>query len=197
LPRSTEQILHPEKYYDRKQRDDPREVTLAPLNSPHWKLVDNNVLGEFGIRELFTTQLVPPDPLAPQTQTVLGKMMSLMSGGSVPPEIAAAAEGWGGDRFNLYERNNGNGRATAALWWISVWDSHTDAAEFANTLRKAAQKRFPDAALKEVATASTVVVLENKTWRIRVTRAGDRVTVVQAPPEQFEEFSALVERAAK
>jgi hypothetical protein len=39
---------------------------------------------------------------------------------------AAAAAGWGGDRFVLYER-----RHRRILVWITEWDSEADAAQFA------------------------------------------------------------------
>lgn len=48
-PLSTEQIIHPEKFF--KDRDDPVEVTLPPLGEllNAWKPMGSNVLGELQI----------------------------------------------------------------------------------------------------------------------------------------------------
>ncbi|MGH2669193.1 MAG: hypothetical protein ACRDH5_08785, partial [bacterium] len=99
-PESTEQVIHPEKYFAREK---PLAVTDAavPPAKP-WRRLRRDVLGELVTR--------------------------LYLEGAVSPEQArAAAEGWGGDRLVAYEV--GAGRASL-LVHLSVWDSKGDADEF-------------------------------------------------------------------
>jgi hypothetical protein len=100
-PRSSEQVLHPEKWYGR--RDDPVAVALpdlAPL-LPGARKVAAGELGEEGIRVLLAGPL-----------------------GGIEAASAPAA-GWGGDRFAVYQRA---GRRLLA--WVTEWDTEGDAAEF-------------------------------------------------------------------
>ncbi len=103
-PRSTEQILHPEKYLG--QRDDPQVVVLPDVRGvlgADWSLVLEDDAGEFGARQILERFL-------PEGEAVV------------------AAEGWGGDRYHLYERAR-DGRQ--ALVFLTAWDSEADAREFA------------------------------------------------------------------
>jgi hypothetical protein len=96
-PLSTEQILHPEKY--RSQPDYPMEIDLGVLDAGDgWKEVGRNVLGEM--------------QLAVMLRRHAGK---------------AAAAGWDGDRYALFERP----KDQLALVWLSTWDSEDEAREFA------------------------------------------------------------------
>ena len=74
-PRSTEQVLHPEKLLER--RDDPIEIQLSDSWLPAGaQAIHEDTLGELGIRQLFNTRF-PKDFAYP------------------------AAEGWGGDRYRV------------------------------------------------------------------------------------------------
>ena len=115
-PLSTEQVLHPEKYFT--DPDPPTRVDfgeLAPLFPADWKEIENNVLGEFMTRVLFEQHLTKDD-------------------------ARTAAEGWDGDRFVAYARG-----AEVAFVWASVWDSESDAEEFIEAYRRLAAKRSPGA----------------------------------------------------
>jgi hypothetical protein len=46
----------------------------------------------------------------------------------------AAAAGWGGDRFAVYERDGEKGAAGRRVVWITEWDTETDAGEFRDAL---------------------------------------------------------------
>jgi hypothetical protein len=95
-PVSTEQILHPEKY--RAEVDLPMTIDLGVLKPGEgWKELGRNVLGEM------------------QLAVMLRK-----HGGK------AAAAGWDGDRYAVYEGPGGK----LALVWLSTWDSDDDAREF-------------------------------------------------------------------
>jgi hypothetical protein len=102
-PQSTEHILHPERY---RAGDAPQLVALAPLTDTlgvGWQEIENNVMGEFFLREYLDQQL-------PATTA------------------ARAALGWGGDRYTVYW-NEATGGLVLAL--RLVWDTAADAAEFA------------------------------------------------------------------
>jgi hypothetical protein len=100
-PRSTEQLLHPEKW--RGRRDDPIGLTWPDLSSalPGWKKGAEGQMGEEGIGILLRQELKDPK-LA-----------------------ATAAAGWGGDRFAVYEKDG-----KRLLFWATEWDTEADAADF-------------------------------------------------------------------
>ncbi len=107
-PLSTEQIIHPEKYRG-EERDDPvaiQPVGRVPLNG-EWKLVKANCVGEFGVEVLL--------------RKAVGRKKS-----------RAAAAGWDGDLYHVYRR--GENADETLLVWASVWDSDSEATEFATAL---------------------------------------------------------------
>ncbi|HKS27392.1 MAG TPA: hypothetical protein VJS44_06205 [Pyrinomonadaceae bacterium] len=99
-PLSSEQILHPEKYF---QNERPREVRLdeAAFASNGWRLVTSTPLGEIGAR---------------------GVLMA----GINERDATRGAAGWGGDRAFLFEREG----APPLFVWKTTWDSSRDAEEF-------------------------------------------------------------------
>jgi hypothetical protein len=102
-PRSTEHILHPDRY---RAGDAPQIVALAPLTDTlgvGWEMLDEDILGEFFLREYLDQQL----PAATADQ---------------------AAAGWGGDRYAVYW-NEADDALVMAL--RLVWDTAEDALEFA------------------------------------------------------------------
>jgi hypothetical protein len=124
-PRSSEQILHPKKYWDPKKRDDPKYVSVDSSGlSKEWKVIGQDTLGE-----LYLALLTQPfaerggldtkDPMA-----ILGVKFT-----------NKAAEGWGGDRLMLLA--NGDARA---LYLVTVWDTPEDAGEFHDALAKLVQR---------------------------------------------------------
>lgn len=105
-PRSSEQILHPEKWHT--LRDDPVLLIWPDLSLvlPGARKLAEGQLGELGIRILLREA----------------------NGDRSSSERAAA--GWGGDRFAVYEKD---GRRLLA--WITAWDSAADAGEFRSASR--------------------------------------------------------------
>ena len=102
-PRSTEHILHPDRYL---AGDAPQIVALAPLTATlgaGWELVDEDIMGEFYLRQYLAQQL----PAS---------------------AVGRAAAGWGGDRYAVYH-NAAAGALVMAL--RLVWDTPADAQEFA------------------------------------------------------------------
>jgi hypothetical protein len=95
-PLSTEQVLHPEKYLSRP--DPPTVVGLGPLDAGcEWTEAGRNVVGEMQ----------------------LGVLLRRHGG-------KAAAAGWDGDQFAVFEGPQGR----LGLVWLTTWDSDDDAREF-------------------------------------------------------------------
>jgi hypothetical protein len=99
-PISTEQVIHPEKYFSNEQ---PAPVRIAEisLSERGWQLSSSTPLGEIGIR---------------------GVLMA----GMPYKEAIKAAEGWNGDRAYLFDRSN----TLPLFIWKTVWDRDVDAMEF-------------------------------------------------------------------
>ena len=118
LPRSTEQVLHPEKYWDPARRDEPRAVDLSVSELPRgWKELRQDTFGELGLAQIAEAGLAPDLDMS----SALAMASSLMGLAYTHP----AAEGWGGDRMLLVGDGEG--------WWlrlVTCWDSERDAGEF-------------------------------------------------------------------
>jgi hypothetical protein len=110
LPVSTEQVMHDEAFFSRK-KDAPITVTLPEIPG---RIYENN-LGEFGVR-LF----------------LYHHLRDIKS-------AAAAAQGWGGDRYAVVRTPKGNGVVI-----VSAWDTPVDGAEFVNALTRVTGKRYGD-----------------------------------------------------
>ncbi len=119
-PVSSEQIMHPEKYYI--MRDEPKKVNLLDVSralGSSWVRLSRGVLGEFSFYLIGKNFL---DELS-------AKLMS---------------EGWGGDVFELYEES-----ASKQLLLISLskWDTERDAEEFFSLCKKIIGKRYKNPVL--------------------------------------------------
>lgn len=117
-PRSTEEMLHPAKYFS--QADPPVQVRFDddPPGLRGLAIVDENTLGELGVQSLLIVPL-----------------------GCAGAEIAAA--GWGGDRFRIY-RYPGE-KQEIGFAWKTVWDTAADRDEFTENLAFALTKTFKQA----------------------------------------------------
>jgi len=117
-PRSTEHILHPDRYL---AGDEPLVVAMPPLTDTlgaGWRQVEANVLGEYFIG-YYLAQQVPSR------------------------EAGEAAEGWGGDRYAVHYRAS-DGALVMALY--VVWDTPADTEEFVDAYVAYAEGRFDHAA---------------------------------------------------
>lgn len=115
-PLSSEQILHPAKYWDKAKRDDPVHVVLDTSALPkEWKVLGQDTLGELYLA-LFTQPFAERGGL-----DVAKNPLSIMG----VEYTNKAAEGWGGDRLVLL----GNGEARV-LYLVTVWDTAEDEDEF-------------------------------------------------------------------
>ncbi len=114
-PRSTEQILHPDKYWDPAQLDEPREIEFALEGDvpAGWEILYEDVLGE-----LVLAILVRPFDDRGGISASPTAMMGI-------EYTNAIAEGWGGDRFALLGKGD-----ERFLRLVTLWDTPRDAAEF-------------------------------------------------------------------
>src|SRR5207247_2368620 len=116
LPLSTEQIIHPDRW---AAHDRPIKIEIAdlrPVLGRDWKRADSDVNGEFGYIVL------------------LGQFIGKQ-------QARQAAEGWGGDRYALYEKESGE----FILAQFTTWDTAKDAEEFFNAYRDRTIKRYKPA----------------------------------------------------
>ncbi|MCO5169090.1 MAG: hypothetical protein M9894_22330 [Planctomycetes bacterium] len=133
LPRSTEQLLHPEKAPGGPAHDPPTRVELPDLRpalGPDWTLVAETTIGELHLRTLFEALEGRPRP--------------------------GAGAGWDGDRVQAYARE---GDAWAAFVWLLVFDAPLDAHAFARALREAKAAGPPPIASAEVSLRGVQVLV--------------------------------------
>jgi hypothetical protein len=124
MPRSTEQILHPEKYWDAATRDEPvvvdDDAAVRLLQAPGRWVVHKDTLGE-----MLTAILTLPQ----------GHKRDMMAMSSSAGWTNDAAAGWGGDRFYLLAAGPDAEAAKEKLdglagVWITLWDTPKDRDEF-------------------------------------------------------------------
>jgi hypothetical protein len=114
-PRSSEQILHPDKYWNRDERDEPRKIELDTSRLPKgWTVLGEDTLGELYLGLLTTPMEQRKGFDAKNPMAVLGIKYT-------NPTV----EGWGGDRVVLLGRGE-----ERLLQLVTLWDSPEDAAEF-------------------------------------------------------------------
>jgi hypothetical protein len=152
-PVSTEQILHPEKYLF--QPDQPVAITIPKADSllgDAWTHLGGNCMGEF------------------QTAIMLSDV----------DVQRKAASGWDGDRYEVYESKDNDGKTNRAVVWASVWDSVADAEEFAATYKKYVERKIRQS--KESAKETTASANENLNpdrWKLSIQQDEKRVVFVQ------------------
>jgi hypothetical protein len=117
LPVSTEQIIHPEKYFS--NRDAPKPVDAEALVMKlggNWKIAYKNVFGEFSLSLLLSQHLVGE-------------------------RARRSAAGWGGDQVLLLE--NGSGRDAVLV--STLWDTADDSEKFFTAMDEWFRQHFPGA----------------------------------------------------
>lgn len=169
LPQSTEQIMHPEKYFEYEA---PLKLTLPDLKlqlGPTWKRIDSDVNGEWGC------YLILDEYLNDSAQS------------------KKAAAGWAGDEFALYEGANSTDLFVAQ---ITAWDTAEDAREFFDAYLKRTWTRYPGAKPTDV--TSNTERGERHEWKTSTGRGvlelrGSRVLILEGLPETAN-MNALLNR---
>ena len=154
-PRSTSQILHPEKYFD--TREDPLPVTIPDLSRllPAIQLVSEDDLGEFS----------------------LGAVLALHLGDT---EGLRAALGWRGDRYRIWE--DAAGRFTIAYRVIVAGQQM--AAALADQLRASVERRHPKLTGKASVRAGGLVTWSEDGRSFAIERRGTSVVLLEQFPTQ-------------
>jgi len=138
LPVSTEQILHPEKYYG--ARDNPKPVVpmdpIARLGRS-WRIAYQNVLGEFSLGLLLNLHF---------TEEYSAKVVS----------------GWGGDTVMYLEKEAGHD----AVFVNTIWDTGEDAEEFFLAMDAWFWKRFPESKRENESASGFSVIHDGRFYDI-------------------------------
>jgi len=179
LPQSTEQILHPEKYF---AFEAPVKVDLPDVRSllgALWKKANYDVNGEWGL------------------YLILDQFLN------APAESKRAVAGWGGDRYVLYK---GPKPGDVFMAQLSTWDSENDAHEFLDAYAKRTWRRYPGArATDSTSTQQNDTRNELHAWQtdeggVVVELRGSRVLIAEGIPSNADPqvfMRALWQRAIK
>jgi hypothetical protein len=114
-PASTEQVLHPDKYF---AGEAPRRVSIRDVSASlgaGWRMADHDVNGEWGYY-LVLDEILGEGELSRR-----------------------AAEGWGGDRYALF---TGPRPGDLLVAQKTVWDTEQDAAEFFDAYARRTARRY-------------------------------------------------------
>ena len=132
-PESTEQILHPEKWFT---RESPVAVGWPAFDSDplfaDWELLVENVLGERQWREVFREY-------------------------GFESEANSIAAGWGGDRYAVFKHRRDD---TYLMLTFTSWDTTEDAAEFSAGYRRILESKARGAQASVFTRGNEVLVVE-------------------------------------
>jgi hypothetical protein len=155
LPQSTEQVLHPDKYF---AREAPLKVELPDISSAlgkGWKRVEYDVNGEWSYFLIL-------DEFLKSAET-----------------SERASAGWAGDRYAVYEGPKGE----VLMAQLAVWDTEKDANEFYASYVERSKRRYPSSTLVENAASIQTPVrqtkMETKEGRVLIEQTGARVLVIE------------------
>jgi hypothetical protein len=193
LPQSTEQIMHPEKYYAHEapvkvrlpditgllndsarvaMRSVPPASAGGSSSQVGWRKLDYDVEGEWGF------------------YLILNEFLKS------PAESRRAAAGWGGDRFAVYEGPKGE----VLFASLSTWDTENDAREFFDAYAKRTELRYPAATQLNPADPqrrnSEFETRKRKSFQtsagqVMIEQRGNRVAVVEGLPDRMDPGSLL------
>lgn len=157
LPKSTEQILHPEKYFAREEPLAKIEwKNISGLLGKNWKMIDHDVNGEWGYYLVLDQFIQSTD------------------------ESRRAVAGWNGDRYVLYE---GPTKDELLIAQYTHWDTEQDAQEFFEAYTKRTSKRYE---VEPSTLASGAREWKTKEGAVIVERTGQRVLILEGVPENLK-----------
>ena len=157
-PVSTEQILHPEKYFAATP-EHPHDVSLhlpERLLQGDWRKLKRDVLGEF-LLSVVLRQFLPEN------------------------EARQSAAGWHGDRYELFE-HAASGRLL--LVGVTVWDSDSDALEFFQSYTKLVQVKYADWQ-QLPATRAMEYIWQHGQFRVVLSQQGQEVQLLEGVPALY------------
>jgi hypothetical protein len=168
LPQSTEQVLHPDKYF---AHEAPVKIALTDItkllnesaapaaasesNTPAgWKHLASDVNGEWGFYLILDEYL------------------------KSPADSRRAAAGWGGDRTALYEDGNGD----VLYISLSSWDSEADAREFFDAYTKRTDLRYAPTTSSSAGNPVTMRTWKTSEGIVTMALQGPRVLIIEGLP---------------
>ncbi len=160
LPQSTEQVLHPDKYFAHEAPVKLNLPDIAGALGAGWRRIDYDVNGEWNYYQILAEYVQPTS------------------------DAERAAAGWGGDRYAVYEQKS-DGRVLLAQ--STVWDTEHDAQEFFAAYAKRTERRYKDAQLDA---HLSVPALTRTVWHttndglIVMQRQGTSVIILEGLPEK-------------
>lgn len=152
-PLSTEQIMHPEKFLAYEKPWLIQLPPLAPVLGRDWKLIDEDVIGEFNLL-IALKQFIPA------------------------AAASRAAEGWAGDRYALIENQETH---AIAMISYSVWDTDAHAAEYFDAEIARLKARYPGAVAES--SSEDIVRLRTKEGEAAIEVKDNAVIVLDGVPE--------------
>ncbi|MBI2155069.1 MAG: hypothetical protein HYU24_15420 [Candidatus Rokubacteria bacterium] len=158
-PRSTTQILHPDKFFD--QRQDPLAITLADLSGAlpsGWRLLDDDELGEWALSEVLERHV----------------------GEATARRLAT---GWRGDRYQVWEAAS----AGPLLVYRVAWETEAIAEAFAQAYAGVMEKKYPTLAGKASRSPGSAWAWQDGPQRFLVERRGLEVVVLERVPANAAE----------
>jgi hypothetical protein len=152
-PRSTAQILHPDRRLT--TREDPLPIVLPELDAllPGLRQVTDDEMGEFGLGGVL--QLHLPEAEARRTAT-----------------------GWRGDRFRLWEDAQGR----FAIAYVVAMDGEPAANRLALALTGVVESRHRALAGKGAPSGGAIVTWREGGWGFALERRGTEVLLIEAVP---------------
>ncbi|HVF27415.1 MAG TPA: hypothetical protein VM943_04170 [Pyrinomonadaceae bacterium] len=152
LPQSTEQIMHPEKYFAGEAPIKVEMPNLAAKLGARWRRTDYDVHGEWSF------------------YLVLGEYLK------DDAEAKKAAAGWSGDRFALYE---GTKPQEVMIAMLSAWDAERDAREFFEAYARRTDLRYKTA---RSGGATIYYEWQTEEGRVALEQRGARVAILEGVP---------------
>jgi len=160
-PVSTEQIIHPEKYYD--DEDIPTMVFVPDISDvlgEGWRPGATNVLGELFVRIWLSEWLAPRD-------------------------FADAPAGWDGDQLRAFEDASS---ARTTVVWYSVWDTDKDAREMFDAAGELIRSRFREGVPTTESPDSLTVATDTSAHSAQM-RGRSVVVVIDCPNNSLAEVN--------
>jgi len=187
LPQSTEQIMHPEKYF---AHEAPVKVTLPDITN----LLNAGARGQgSGVNRSTGPHLPTPNSsgvwrrLAYDVNGEWGTYLLLDQFLKSPTESHRAAAGWAGDRYAVYESSNGQ----VVYVSVSAWDTENDAREFFEAYGKRTELRYLQAQSGNESKTQTVMTWETGDGLAVVKLSNSRVVIVEGLPKQISSNQLL------
>jgi hypothetical protein len=112
-PVSTEQILHPNRFFNNETPRNVITTNLLESLGSGWKKLESTVFGEFDVYNYLLAGKGPDTTAIPGAET----------------DTARAAEGWGGGRLSLYSQKSKEGQNVVVHIAVE-WDTFRDLDEF-------------------------------------------------------------------